>query len=88
MFVICQFWRFKLYIYTSTAKYSTLLSIVKSYIDFFLFLNLTTVKPFFRGGLIFAYFAENENSAKIKPAKIKIGKSQRDRESDHTGNGY
>ena len=30
---------------------------------------------FFRGGLIFAYFAENENSAKIKPAKIKIGKS-------------
>ena len=31
---------------------------------------------FFRWGLIFAYFAENENSAKIKPAKIKIGKSQ------------
>ena len=34
-----------------------------------------TVKPFFRGGLIFVYFVENENSAKIKPAKIKIGKS-------------
>ena len=30
---------------------------------------------FFRGGLIFAYFAENKNSAKIKHAKIKIGKS-------------
>ena len=30
---------------------------------------------FFRGGLIFVYFAENENSAKIKPAKFKIGKS-------------
>jgi len=30
---------------------------------------------FFRGGLIFAYFAENENSAKIKPAEIKISKS-------------
>ena len=27
---------------------------------------------FIRGGLIFAYFAENENSAKIKHAKIKI----------------
>ena len=25
---------------------------------------------YFRGGLIFAYFAENENSAKIKHAKI------------------
>ena len=30
---------------------------------------------FIRGGLIFVYFAENENSAKIKPAKILLGKS-------------
>ena len=31
--------------------------------------------PYFRGGLIFAYFAENESSAKIKSAKMKFGKS-------------
>ena len=37
--------------------------------------NMYCKALFFRGGLIFAYFAENENSAKIKPAKIKIGKS-------------
>ena len=37
--------------------------------------NKYTVKPFFRGGQIFVYFAENENSAKIKSAKIKIDKS-------------
>ena len=30
---------------------------------------------FFHRGLIFAYFAENENSAKIKPAEIQIRKS-------------
>ena len=33
-------------------------------------------KALFFGGLIFGYFAENENSAKIKPAKIKIDKSR------------
>ena len=30
---------------------------------------------FIHGVLIFAYFAENENNAKIKHEKIKIGKS-------------
>ena len=40
-----------------------------------MFLTVYCKALFFRGGLIFAYFAENENSAKIKPAKIKIGKS-------------
>ena len=42
---------------------------------YILIVILATVEPFFRGGLNFAYFAENENSAKIKLAKIKIGKS-------------
>ena len=32
--------------------------------------KLNTIKPFFRGGLIFAYFAENENSTK-SPKKNK-----------------
>ena len=37
--------------------------------------NIYCKALFFRVGLIFAYFAENENSAKIKPAKIKLAKA-------------